>query len=192
MNLSCHTDGTYDFENASPFEELVEELDENNNLVMRHPKLSTFVVTSDLNQKFGLGPIQTSDSQQVLRELHILERSELMNFKGVSACSSPKASSYNWKVFRNMFNELESDPTIGLSVCREADLNPEMNFELFTSPLHQKIVEPEEEAKNEPTTTCNHEDVEVEESEQPIVETKREKMTRLVIKFKVRNLFCHN
>lgn len=141
LNLSCHSDRTYDFANASPFQNLVEELDQNNNLVMRHPKLSTFVVSSDLNRQFGLTQIQTAESENVLRELQLLENNEVLNFKGVTMCSSPKIPSYNWQVFKKLLDEQENDSNFGLSVCREAKID----LEQFTSPL---LVE-EEEVKME-------------------------------------------
>lgn len=143
--MSCHSDTSYDLAEHSPFRDLEEELDENNNLVMSHPKLNSFVVTSDLNFKFGLDTekIHTPASRAVLNELNILNENGLMNFKRALSSSSSESckDNFNWKLFKNILTDSgESADSLALVGVKAADIN----MENFTSPL--LVIEQEAEA----------------------------------------------
>lgn len=128
LNMSCHSDTSYNF-NSSPFTDLVEELDAQNNLVMKHPKLKSFVVTSDLNAKFNIARIHTESSKTILNDLNTLNEHGLMNFDGlVPRSSSPCKNNHNYVFFRNLF---DNDVSFELTSVKAS----EINMENFTSPL---------------------------------------------------------
>jgi len=144
LNMSCHDDADYDFENSSPFAQLVEELDENNNLICRHPKLQSFIVTSNLNEKFGLtSSIFTEANTEVLKDCQTLEKNKLMNFDNHMYVKE----NYDFKQMQEIFCSRE--PV--LSLCNAA----ETNYENFTSPLlvieeeAEKLIEKEAQDKIE-------------------------------------------
>ncbi len=143
LNLSCHSDTSYDLAEHSPFRDLEEELDENNNLVMSHPKLSSFVVTSDLNSKFSQN-IYNDSSRAVLQDLNTLNETGLMNFERVLSSNSITSykDNYNWKLFKNILVD-NSNTLSSIEGIRAADIS----MENFTSPL--LVIEQEAQALQE-------------------------------------------
>lgn len=131
LNMSCHSDDDYDFEHSSPFSDLQEELDENNNLILTHRKLKSFVVTSDLNRKFGLDSdrIHNENSRVLFGDLNTLEKGKLLNFKELN---EPLAEdNYNFRLLQGLFVQLTNEDDMGLTVCREGDID----YGNYTSPL---------------------------------------------------------
>lgn len=145
LNLLCHSDTSYDLENASPLRFLDEELDKNNNLVLKHPKLKSFVVTTNLNEPINkrekpANNLIPNESTHLAGDLNMLNKIGIMNFNQLndndSFSSTPSKQTYNWKFFRKIFGSNDDVSDLGLTVCREANFNyenvPTPAFEMET------------------------------------------------------------
>ncbi len=136
--MSCHSDTSYNFEDMDPFSALTEELDENNNLVMRHQKLQTFVVTSNLNEKLNGTMVKKEkpqedtnrNLQEVMDEINMLKNEKRMNFNGIEPDVELDQSNYNFKFFRGILSP-DMDEFGGLSACHEGVIA----FENVQSPM---------------------------------------------------------
>jgi len=188
LNMSCHSEEDYDFENSCPFSELQEELDENNNLVMRHPKLKSFVVTSDLNHKFGLNSerIHNEGSRGIFNELNTLEKDRLINFKELNVALTE--DNYNFKFLKSIFNQPINDSIPELTVTREADID----FENYTSPLALPIEQVAKDLEDQAIAKKAAEEQAVKSVEQKPVEIKNEYVRAKRIKRRklIRKIIC--
>lgn len=101
---------------------------------MRHDKLKSFVVTSNLNKKLDFSqtrnPMSRESFLDVLDEINMLSKEKVMNFNGIEPVELDQEN-YNFKFFRGIFNNSDIEDDLGLSVCRSVNID----FENFTSPL---------------------------------------------------------
>lgn len=147
---------------------------------MRHDKLKSFVVTSNLNKNHDYP--QTTNSMnresylEVLDEINMLSKENVMNFRGFEPVELDH-DNYNFKFFRGIFNNSDIENDLGLSVCRSGNID----FENFTSPLlviedqalqleQQDLRKQQQESNQKETEKKEPEDIKIESNKKVYLE----------------------